>query len=63
MTCKDILPGKDFLEKAATIKRFEYSSLGKDLKEQSGIAKKQYLGLDKALISNKDNKNVNKSSI
>ena len=30
------------LEKAATIKRFEYSSLGKELKAQTDIAKKQY---------------------
>ena len=26
---KDVLPGKDFLEKAATIKKFKYSLLGK----------------------------------
>ena len=29
LTCKDVLPGKDLLEKAATIQRFECSPLGK----------------------------------
>ena len=33
---------KDLLEKAATIKRFEYSPLGKELKAQTDIAKDQY---------------------
>ena len=42
------------------MKRFEYSPLGKELTE---IAKKQFQGLDKAFISNKDNKNVNESLI
>ena len=28
-TCKDVLPEKDLLEKAATLKRFEYFPLGK----------------------------------
>ena len=31
---------KDLLEKVATIKRFEYSSLGIELKKQTDIAKK-----------------------
>ena len=44
---KDVLPEKDLLEKAATIKRFEYLLLGKEVKAQTGIAKKQYKGLDK----------------
>ena len=35
------------LEKAATIKRFEYLPLGKELKAQTDIAKKQYQKLDK----------------
>ena len=35
------------LSSAAAIKRFEYSALGSELKKQSGIAKKQYQGLDK----------------
>ena len=38
LTSKDVLPKKD-LEKAATIKRFEYSPLGKGLKAQTDIAK------------------------
>ena len=33
-------------EKAATMKRYEYSPLGKELKVQSDIAKKQYQKLD-----------------
>ena len=59
MTGKDGLPEKDFPEKDAA----EYSLLGKALKEQRDIAKKQYQGLDKAFIPNKDNKNVNESLI
>ena len=47
LTGKDVLPEKDLLEKAATIKRFEYLPLGKELKAQTEIAKKQYQGLDK----------------
>ena len=35
------------LKKAATIKRLEYSPLGKKLKAQIDISKKQYQGLDK----------------
>ena len=38
--------------------RFEYSSLGKELKVETNIAKKQYQGLGEAFITNKDNKNV-----
>ena len=33
MTSKDVLPEKDLLEIAATMKKFEYSPLGKELKE------------------------------
>ena len=47
------------LEEAATMERFEYSLLGKALKAQTNIAKKQYQGLGKAFISNKDNKKMN----
>ena len=32
LTGEDVVPEKDWLEKAATIKRFEYSSLGYELK-------------------------------
>ena len=56
----EFLTGK---EKAATIKTFEYSLLGKELKAQTDLAEKQYQGLDKAFISNKDNKNTNESLI
>ena len=37
---------KDLLEKAAAMKRFEHSSLGKELKAQTDITKKLYLRLD-----------------
>ena len=46
MTCKDVLPENDLLETAATIKRFEYSPLDKELKTQTDIANKQYQKLD-----------------
>ena len=58
-TGKDVLPEKGMLEEAATMERFEYSLLGKALKAQTNIAKKQYQGLGKAFISNKDNKKMN----
>ena len=63
LTSEDVLPEKHFLEKAATIKRFEYSPLGSELKKQIYIAKKQYQRLDMDFNSNKDNKNVNESLI
>ena len=46
LTGKDVLPEKYLLEKAATMKRFEYSPLGKKLKAQPDISKKQYQKLD-----------------
>ena len=39
LTGKDVLPEKDLLEKAATMKRFEYLSLGKELKAETDNAK------------------------
>lgn len=36
------------LEKATTIKKFEYSPLGNKFKKQADVAKKQYQRLDKA---------------
>ena len=39
LMCKNILPEKGLLEKAAGIKRFEYSPLGSELKKQTDIAK------------------------
>ena len=46
MTGKDVLPERDLLEKTATIKRFENSLLGSDLKKQTDIAEKQYKKLN-----------------
>ena len=46
MTGKDALLEKDLLLKAATIKRFEYSPLGKELKGQIDNAMKQHQILD-----------------
>ena len=40
--CKDLLPEKDMLEKAAALKRFEYSLLGKELEKQTSVAEKNY---------------------
>ena len=42
LTGKDVLPKKCLLEKAAALKRFEYSPLCKKLKAQTDIAKKHY---------------------
>ena len=47
MTGKDVLVEKDLLEKAATIKRFEYSPLGSELKKQTNIVKKNIKGISK----------------
>ena len=47
------------LGKAPTLKRFEYSLLGKKLKAQTDITQKQYQGLDKAFVFDKNNENVN----
>ena len=46
MTDKDVLAEKDLLEKAATMKRFEYPPLGSELKKQTDIAEKQDKRLD-----------------
>ena len=43
---KDVLPQKELLERAATMKRFEYLPSGKELKAQTDITKKQYQKLD-----------------
>ena len=42
LTGKDVLSEKELIEKDATMKRFEYSPLGKELKAQTDIAKKRY---------------------
>ena len=44
---EDVLPEKDLLEKAATIKRFEYLMLGSELKKQTEIPKKLFHGSGK----------------
>ena len=40
LTSKDILTEINQLEKAATMKKFEYSPLGKELKKQTSVAEK-----------------------
>ena len=40
LTGKDVLSEKDLLENAATIKRFEYSPLGKAFEKQTNVIKK-----------------------
>ena len=52
LTGKDGLPEKDLLEKAVTLKIFEYSPLGKELKAQTSAAEKQYQKLDTVFESN-----------
>ena len=44
---KNVLPEKGLLEKAATMKRFEYQPLGSELKEETSISEKQCQELDK----------------
>ena len=39
LTSEFVLPEKDLLEKAATIKRFDYAPLGSELKKQTDIVK------------------------
>ena len=40
LTGKDALLEKDLLEKVVTIKRFEYSALGKEFKNQTSASEK-----------------------
>ena len=49
MTGKDVLTEQDLLEKAAAIKRFEYSLLGKELEKQTRVAENQYQKFDNSL--------------
>ena len=53
LTGKDVLSEKDLLEKAAAIKRFEYSPLDKELKKQTSVAEKQYQSFDKVFNHDK----------
>ena len=59
MTAKDVLPEKDWLEKATALKRFEYSPLGKELKKQTSVAEKQYQDFDKVLNYDKKEEPLN----
>ena len=67
MTDEIVLPEEYLLETATTIKRFEYSLLGNELKKQTDIAGKEYQMLEKfySLIfwSIKGNKNAKNSLI
>lgn len=55
LICKYVLLKKVLSEKDSTIKRFEYSAFGKNLKGQSHIPKNQYKFF-------KDKMNVNNNS-
>ena len=68
LTSKNVLPQTDLLEKSAikkaTIKRFVYSSLSKELKTQTDIAKKQNIkDLTKFMNLIKSNRNQTFKSI
>ena len=61
LTDKDVLLEKGLLENDATIKLFQYSPLGRELRKQTCIPKKQQQELDKVYefdetISKDDNK-------
>ena len=59
------LPEKDLLEKAATMKEFEYSPFGKELKKQTSVTEKQYKKLDNTFEFDKiiKKKNYSKSNL
>ena len=57
MIGKDNLHEKDLLEKAAALKIFEYSSLGKELKKQTSVAERHYQKLE----SNKKEEKIKRS--
>ena len=61
MTGKDVLPEKDLPEKAAGLKRFEYSLLSKELKKQTSVTEKQYQKFDSAFESDKRKKTNQKT--
>ena len=68
LTSKNVLPQTDLLEKSAikkaTIKRFVYSSLSKELKTQTDITKKQNIkDLTKFMNLIKNNRNQTFNSI
>ena len=61
----DVLPEEDLLERASTLKRFEYLSLDKKLKAQFNATEKQYQKLKflKALKRKKKTQKVELSRI
>ena len=59
MTGKEVLPGKRPSEKAARVKRFEYSPLGNKLKKQTGIAEKTILRIRQGRKYNKSDLTYN----
>ena len=61
LTGKDFLPEKCLLEKAATLKKYEYSPLGKEIKGKTSAAEKQYQKLDKVFESNKNEEKIKRS--
>ena len=66
MTGKYVLPEQDLLEKAAELKRFEYSPICKELNAQISAAEKQYKKLGKDFEFNKKEekmKNIKKSNL
>ena len=52
---------KDFLEKSAAIKIFQYSPLGKELKKQTSVVEKQYQKFNNAFESNKNEEDKTKN--
>ena len=50
------------LEKAATMKIFEYSALGAELEKQTRVAEKQYQNFVKAFEYNKKEEAIKKKS-
>ena len=61
LTCQDVLPKIKVLEKASSIKRFEYLPIGKELKAQTSATKKQCQKLDKVFESNEKEEKFSKS--
>ena len=61
LTGKDVLPKEYLLGKAAALKRFEYSPLGKELKAHTSAEEKQYWKLDKVFESNKKEEKIKRS--
>ena len=55
-----MLPEKDLLEKAAAMKIFEYSSLGKESKAQTSVVEKQYQKLNEIFESDDEEKTIKK---